>query len=93
MGNQGLNGSALKQVLALSIVLAVLGWWFFNSPWFFLTIPILPALFWRPNGKEKHPVRTCPSCGFETCDPSVHQCPEHKEPLTEVGNQGSHEPL
>jgi len=69
--------------MALSALVAVLGWWFFDSLWFFLAIPVLPALFWRADHHDQRPgVRQCPWCGFETCDPAIHKCPKHGRALT-----------
>ena len=80
------NCSEVGQVLALSALVAVLGWWFFDSMWFFLAIPALAILFWSSEDHQDKPrLRRCPWCGFETCDPAVHNCPQHKRPLTHAG--------
>lgn len=70
--------------LVASIVLSVVLWRVFGTPFFFLFVPFVPFLL-RGRGDEeaRPPVRSCPACGFETRDPRFDYCPRDGTRLDE----------
>ncbi|WP_227353913.1 hypothetical protein [Haladaptatus salinisoli] len=64
--------------LALSIVLTVVLWQYFGTPFVFVFLPFLPILFGRSRRPES---RTCPECGFRTRNPEFTHCPRDGTPL------------
>ena len=75
--------------LLLSLAISVLVWWYFDSLLLFVVVPFVPFLF-RTRG-EKPPVKTCPTCGFRTRDPSVNFCPRDGTALEESSEMSSDE--
>jgi len=63
--------------LAASIVLSIVLWRAFGTPFFFLFVPFVPFLLRgrETDGSETPPVRSCPDCGFQTRDPGFEFCP------------------
>lgn len=73
------TATALVGLLA-SLAISVAVWWYFNSFLLFLVVPFVPFLFRRRD--ESPPVKSCPTCGFESADPSVNYCPRDGSELT-----------
>jgi hypothetical protein len=62
--------------LALSVLVTVLAWWYFETLAVFLILPFVPILFRRlGEGQNRPSVRTCPRCGFRTRNPEYTHCP------------------
>lgn len=59
--------------LGLSLAVSVLVSVVFDAPVFLLVLPFIPLLGWRSS--DRSPKRTCPSCDYESRDPSVSYCP------------------
>lgn len=63
--------------LAVSVLVSVVAYVYFDTLLVFLFVPFVPFLFRRlgGGGREGPPVHRCPSCGFETQNPEVAYCP------------------
>ena len=63
--------------LALSVVVSVAAWVYFDTLFVFLFLPLVPLLFarGRGNGDGERTVYECPTCGFRTADPEFAYCP------------------
>ena len=63
--------------LALSAVVSVVAWVYFDTLFVFLFLPLVPFLFarGRGRGREERTVYECPTCGFRTADPEFAYCP------------------
>jgi hypothetical protein len=66
--------------LALSLLVSVVAWVYFDTLFLFLFLPLVPFLFARGGGDER-PVRECPTCGFRTTNPEYAHCPRDGTPL------------
>ena len=74
--------------LALSVVVSVVAWVYFDTLFVFLFLPLVPLLFARgrrSGGDEEHTVYECPACGFRTGDPEFVYCPRDGTELEERG--------
>ncbi|SDF91470.1 hypothetical protein [Halorientalis regularis] len=62
--------------VAVSLLVSVALWWYFESFVFFLFLPFVPFLF-RGDGAddEGERVRECPQCGFRTDADEYEFCP------------------
>ncbi|MDX1746896.1 MAG: hypothetical protein R3324_13235 [Halobacteriales archaeon] len=67
--------------LIASLAVSLVVWWYFNTFLLFLLVPFVPFLFRRRT--ESPSVKTCPTCGFQSTDPSVNFCPRDGSELTE----------
>lgn len=62
--------------LALSILVSVLAYVYFDTLFLFVFLPFVPFLFARGWGDDEEPtVYECPTCGFRTADPEFAYCP------------------
>mgnify|MGYP000622154599 CR=1 FL=1 len=59
--------------LAVSLVLSVAAWYYFETLLLFLFLPFVPVLFRRADDRPS--ADECPVCGFATRDPAVDYCP------------------
>lgn len=59
--------------LALSVVVSLAAWVYFDTLLLFLLVPFVPVLFRRRS--ERQPAKRCPVCGFETREPTFSHCP------------------
>lgn len=59
--------------LALSVVVSLAAWVYFDTLLLFLLVPFVPVLFRRRG--ERRPAKRCPACGFETREPTFSHCP------------------
>jgi hypothetical protein len=68
--------------VALSIVVSLVAWLYFDIPFLFFFVPFVPFLF-RRGTERQPPARECPACGFRTRDESYEYCPRDGHELTE----------
>ena len=61
--------------LAVSVVVTVVAWVYFDTLFVFLFLPLIPFLFARGRGDDGRTVYECPTCGFRTADPEFAYCP------------------
>ncbi|WP_277555608.1 hypothetical protein [Halobaculum limi] len=62
--------------LAVSLVVSVAAWYYFDTLLVFLLLPFVPLLFRGLAGDGDRPaVKECPVCGFTTRSPDVNYCP------------------
>jgi hypothetical protein len=61
--------------VAVSLLVSVALWWYFESFVFFLFLPFVPFLFRGDGDDEDEPVRECPRCGFRTTAEEYEFCP------------------
>ncbi|WP_424016582.1 hypothetical protein ACOZ4N_11815 [Halorientalis pallida] len=62
--------------VAVSLVVSVALWWYFESFVFFLFLPFVPFLFRDGGGgDDAERVRECPECGFRTTADAYEFCP------------------
>lgn len=66
--------------VAVSVLVSVAAWIYFDTLLLFLVVPFVPLLF-RRRGGNAPPVKRCPDCGFETREPSFSHCPRDGTPL------------
>lgn len=60
--------------LALSLLVSVAAWIYFETLLVFLLVPFVPLLFRRRDG-GRPTSRRCPVCGFQTRVPEFTHCP------------------
>lgn len=60
--------------LAVSLLVTVALWWYFETLAVFLFLPFVPFLF--RGGREQPEPKRCPACGFQTRQDSFEYCPE-----------------
>ena len=71
--------------LAVSVVVSVAAWVYFDTLFVFLFLPLVPFLFARGRGSdEARTVYECPACGFRTADPEFAYCPRDGTELEAV---------
>lgn len=58
--------------VALSVVVSVVAWLYFDIPFLFFFVPFVPFLFRRG---EQPPAKECPACGFRTREGDHEYCP------------------
>lgn len=68
-----------------SLAVSAVAWWYFNTLLLFLLVPFVPFLVHRRG--ETPPTRTCPTCGFQSRDPSVNFCPRDGSGLEKRMNE------
>lgn len=70
--------------LALSLLVSVVAFVYFNTFLLFLVVPFIPLLF-RRGAQEaaSPPLKTCPECGFQSADPEFTHCPRDGHRLQE----------
>lgn len=61
--------------VAVSVVISVAAWVYFDTLLLFLAIPFVPLLFRRWERGAPPAVEQCPVCGFQTREPSFTHCP------------------
>ena len=66
------TATAVTGLLA-SLAVTLLLWWYFDSLFVFLFLPLVPFLF-RDRAAESS-VRECPACGFRTRAEEYDYCP------------------
>lgn len=67
--------------LVMSVAVSVIAWWYFNTFLLFLLVPFVPILYRQRRTSQSG--TTCPTCGFQSADPSVNFCPHDGEKLQE----------
>ena len=73
--------------LALSLLVTVAAYVYFDTLFVFLFLPFVPFLFARGRGDDGDAERTayeCPACGFRTADPEFTYCPRDGTELETV---------
>lgn len=61
--------------LAVSLLVTVALWWYFDSLFVFLFLPFVPFLFRGLGDDEPTIVQECPHCGFQATVESYDYCP------------------
>ena len=61
--------------LAVSLLVTVALWWYFETLAVFLFLPFVPFLFQGDGDDEGDRVRECPQCGFQTTAEEYEFCP------------------
>lgn len=61
--------------VAVSLLVSVAAWLYFDTLLLFLVVPFVPFLFRRRGGREGPAVKRCPVCGFETRRSGFEFCP------------------
>lgn len=72
--------------LAVSLLVSVAAWHYFDTLFAFLFLPFVPLLWRSSRDDDAPPVRECPACGFATRDPSFAYCPRDGTPLDRRGD-------
>jgi hypothetical protein len=67
------TATAVAGLLA-SVAVSIGLWWYFDTLFVFLFLPFVPFLF-RSRETDRHRVRECPVCGFETRNDEFDYCP------------------
>ena len=62
--------------LAVSLLVSVVAYVYFDTLFLFVFLPLVPFLFARGRGRDaERTVYECPACGFRTADPEFAYCP------------------